>query len=364
MRVKLLILTLMMCMLQAWAGVCDEDTVQTAPHWKDQLRHLRISLDDTVTQYPRFIKTVLRSGRWVRQALYTYDTTYVESFDNTWRFTLKCNNWFDTYRGDLTDKKTTVTMASNITTKFGGHISYKGLGLGYMINLRDLFQGRRMANVRWDGSINTSRIAVEWYFTKDRNEINVHRLGDYGRYNWKSFKFDGLTRESYGAYVYYFFNHSRYCQSAGYGISRWQRKTASSFILGLHANHQNIKMDFSKIDPMLQEYLPDSVRTYQFVYRDYCALVGYGINWVPRYRWLVNVTAIPSIGVRHSFRTAIERDQWLFSGNLRLKFAVILNRDKWSYGFNLIHDGHWYLSRHNNFYSSSQDLNFSVSFRL
>ena len=363
MRRGLLILTLLLGMLQAWAQE-PVDTVLPERNWKDQLKGLHISLDDTITRYPKFINTVLKSGRWVRQALYTYDTTYVESFDNTWRFTIKCNNWFDTYRGHLTDQKMTVTMASNITSKFGGHVSYKGLGLGYMFNLRDAFTGHRMNNRRWDGSINTSRISVEWYYTKDRSEINVHRLGDYGKYSWKSVKFDGLSREAYGAYAYYFFNHRHYCQSAAYGISRRQLKTAGSFILGLHANKQNISMDFSKLEPVLQEYLPDSLRNYQFNYRDYCALVGYGFNWVPKYRWLFNVTAIPSIGLRHSYYTTIEKDQYLLSGNIRIKMALILNRDKWSYGLNFVSDGHWYFSKHNDFFNSSQDINVSVSFRL
>lgn len=363
MRRILIILTLLSGLFHAWAQE-PVDSMQNVNNWKDHLKSLRISLDDTITRYPKFIKTVLKSGRWVRQALYTYDSTYVEGFDNTWRFTVKCNNWFDTYRGHISDQHMSITMSSNITTKFGGHISYKGLGLGYMFNLRDAFTGRRMNNRRWDGSINTSRISVEWYYTKDRSDINIHRLGDYGKYNWQSYKFDGLTRKAYGAYAYYFFNHRHYCQSAAYGISRRQLKSAGSFILGLHANHQDISMNFDKLDPLLQDYLPDSLRLYRLTYRDYCFLVGYGFNWVPRYRWLVNITAIPSIGLRHSDPTSIEGNRYLLSSNIRLKLALVINRSKWSYGLNMISDGHWYRSRRNSFFNSSQDINLSVCFRL
>lgn len=340
------------------------DTVAQRPYWKDQIKHLRINLDDTLTQYPKFIKNALTAGRWVRQALYTYDSTYVEGFDNKWRFTLKCNNWFDAYRGHLTNKRMAITMSSYVTTKFGAHISYKGFGLGYMLNLKDVFTGRRLDNRRWDGSINTSRVAIEWYYTKDRSEVDIHRLGDFGKDKWQSYEFNGLERKAYGAYAYYFFNHRHFCQSAAYGMSRKQLRSAGSFILGLHANHQDISMDFDWMDDEMTAYLPDSIMDYRFTYRDYCVLVGYGFNWVPRHKWLINVTVIPSIGLRHSRPTSVEGDRLMLSTNVRIKLAMVLNRKKWSYGFNFVSDGHWYRSKVHSFFNSSQDINFAVCFRL
>ena len=379
MRRVLFILTLLLVQLQGWAmhpvDTIHTDTLPSAPlavgdvgaeerDWKEQIKHLRITLDDTITQYPKFIKTALKVGRWVRNTLYTYDTTYVEGFDNKWRFTLKCNNWFDAYSGRLTSNKMPVVMSSYVTTKFGAHISYKGFGLGYMLNLKDVFTGKRIKNRRWDGSINTSRVAVEWYYTKDVSNVDLHRLGDFGKNKWQSYEFQGLERESYGAYVYYFFNHPHYCQSAAYGISRLQLRSSGSFILGLHAHHQDINMDFNYMDDNMLNYLPDTIRAYRFSYRDYCVLVGYGYSWVPHRRWLINFTAIPSIGLRHAFPTSIEGDKYLLSTNIRFKIALVLNRDKWSYGFNFVSDGHWYRSSRNSFFNSSQDINFAVCFRI
>lgn len=340
------------------------DSIAPAKNWKDELRHLRININDTITHYPKFVKTVYKTARWVKQALYTYDTTYVEGFDNKWRFTLKCNNWFDTYTGHLTPHRMAIGMSSNITTKFGAHISYKGIGFGYMLNLKDVFTRRRLDNRRFDGSINTSRISVEWYYTKDRSDINIHRLGSFGKDRWRTYEFQGLSREAYGAYVYYFFNHSRYCQSAAYGISRHQRRSAGSFILGIHANHQDIDMDFDWLSEPMKAYLPDSLQDYRFTYRDYSVLVGYGYSWVPHPRWLINITAIPSLGLRHSHPTNVEGARYMLSTNIRVKLAVVLNRKKWSYGLNFVSDGHWYRSPNNSFFNSSQDINISVGFRL
>ena len=123
-------------------------------------------------------------------------------------------------------------------------------------------------------------------------------------------------------------------------------------------------MDFDMMAKHMQNYLPDSIRQYRFSYRDYCALVGYGFSWVPHRRWLINVTAIPSIGVRHAHPTSVEGDKWMLSTNIRFKIALVLNRKSWSYGFNFVSDGHWYRSNRNSFFNSSQDINFSVGFRL
>ena len=363
MRRLLFIWLTLMAFCSCW-GQEGTDSVVAEKNWKEEFKHLRIDYNDTVTRYPKFIKTAFKTSRWVKKTLYTYDTTYVEGFDNRWRFTLKCNNWFDAYSGHLTQNKMPVVMSSYVTTKFGAHVSYKGFGLGYMLNLKDVFTGKGINNRRWDGSINTSRISVEWYYTKDESNVDIHRLGDFGKDRWRSYEFEGLERKSYGAYIYYFFNHSHYCQSAAYGISRLQKRSAGSFILGLHAHHQDIVMDFDKMARHMQNYLPDSILQYRFSYRDYCALVGYGFSWVPHHRWLINVTAIPSIGLRHAHPTSIEGDKWMLSTNIRFKIALVLNRKKWSYGLNFVSDGHWYRSNRNSFFNSSQDINFSVGFRL
>ncbi len=363
MRHLLCILVAVLAVL-ACPGQAPPDTATQGKNWKEELKHLRININDTVTRYPKFVRMAYGTARWVVKALYTYDTAYVEGFGSKWRFMVKCNNWFDTYTGRLTQYHMPIGMSSNITTKFGAHISYKGIGLGYMLNLKDVFTGRRLDNRRLDGSINTSRIAVEWYYAKDRSDINIHRLGNYGKDRWRSYEFSGLIREAYGAYIYYFFNHSRYCQSAAYGISRHQRRSAGSFILGVHAGHQDIDMDFNLLEDRMKTYLPDTLYDYRFAYRDYSVLVGYGYSWVPHRRWLINVTALPSLGLRHSRPTNVEGDRWMLSTNFRIKIALVLNRKRWSYGLNLVSDGHWYRSRNNSFFNSSQDINFSVGFRL
>ena len=186
-RLMLILLTLVVVGMCWGQEQCD--TIAASKNWKDEIKRLHIDINDTITQYPKFIKTVYSTARWVKKALYTYDTAYVEGFDNKWRFTLKTNNWFDTYTGHLGDKKMSIGMSSNITTKFGAHISYKGIGLGYMLNLKDVFTGGRLDNRRWDGSINTSRISVEWYYTKDRSDINIHRLGSFGKNRWRTYTF-------------------------------------------------------------------------------------------------------------------------------------------------------------------------------
>ena len=138
MRHLLCILVAVLAVL-ACPGQAPPDTATQGKNWKEELKHLRININDTVTRYPKFVRMAYGTARWVVKALYTYDTAYVEGFGSKWRFMVKCNNWFDTYTGRLTQYHMPIGMSSNITTKFGAHISYKGIGLGYMLNLKDVF---------------------------------------------------------------------------------------------------------------------------------------------------------------------------------------------------------------------------------
>lgn len=349
-------------MFAVCSSAAGQDTI--VGNWKAEVKRGIININDTTNKYPKFLRTAFKTINWTKKALYTYDTTYVEGFDNRWKFTVKCNNWFDSYSGYLTADRYPVNMMSDVTTKFGAHVSFKGFGLGYMLNIHDLVRGNALKNKRFDGSINTSRISLEWYYNKNRNEVNIHRLGDYGKHRWMTYKFSGLTREDYGLYLYYIFNHRKFCQSAAYGFSRHQRRSAGSLMVGFHFNRQDISIDFDELDEVMQDYLPDEMRDFRFYYSDYCLLLGYGYNWVPNQKWLINFTAIPNVGLRKSLSSAIEGRKYMFSTNMRFKLAAVINRTKWFYGLNIISDNHWFYSNSKSFFSSSHDFNIAVGIRL
>jgi len=338
------------------------DTVRDTKYWRRALAHGKLDLHDKTIEYPKFLDFCIEVYRWGDHAFNYYDSTYVTGTGKNWKVMLKSNNWLDSYSGQLTSDHIRMQMNSDLTCNFGAQISFMALSLSYMVNLRDPLAGRQVKNTRWEFSFTSSRLALEAYFTKNnQNSVHLHRLG-----SWHGSKdFNGLTRESYGAYAYYFFNHKRYAQAAAYCFSKYQRRSAGSFLAGLHLSRQDITIDFSVLPTsFLRAKVPQDLRLCRFRYRDFCALIGYGYNWVFAKNWLLNITGIPSVGYRHSFANSVEGEKGLLSTNIRGKAALVYNRGSWFYGLHIISDGHWYHSRQHSLFNSCHDFNFTAGYRF
>ena len=339
------------------------DTTRDDGYWKRALMHGKLNLKDTTVSYPGLIHFGVKCYRWFDRYLNTYDTAYIVGTRTKWKFTVKESNWLDSYAGTLSSQRVPIMINSNVTCFFGVHGSYSGLGLGYTINLNDLITGRRIKNIRWEFNFNTSRVMFEGYYSKDVRESNLHHLGKF-RSVFKSVKFKGLSREYWGGYTYYIFNHMHYMQSAAYSFSRYQIRSSGSFIAGLHFSHQDFTMDFSKLDEELQNNLPDERRVYRFRYRDYSFLLGYGYNWAFRKRWLFNITALTGVGYRHSFPSSVEGKKDMLSLSFRVKSGLVLNRSKFFYGLQFISDGHLYHTNQYSFFNAIFNLNVITGFRF
>lgn len=335
--------------------------VRNKGYWKWALLHGKLNIHDESVQYPKVMGWGIQFIRWFDRTFNCYDTAYVVGTGKPFKIILKNNNWIDAYTGHLTEQHIFIHMNSTLTSNFGGSFSYKGLGLSYMFNLNDLLKGNSIHNARWEFSFTTSRIAADAYLIKDnRSSVYVHNLG-----KWHGTEeFWGLKRESYGVYAYWFFNNMRYSQSAAYGFSKIQRRSAGTLLVGLHLSRQNVSMDFDYLSDELKNLLPDQEYEYRFRYRDFCALAGYAYNWVFHPSWLFNITAIPSVGYRRTFPTSIEADRSQLSTNIRGKMALVFNHGLFFYGLHVICDGHWYHSSKHTFFNYYNNINLNVGCRF
>ena len=267
---------------------------------KLMLRH-GWSINDTTIIYPPAIDFGVKAYRWLNHALNYYDSAYVVNpgrGKKRFKVMLKNSNWLDFYSGHLGKWETPIQLNSDVTSLFGFHISGMGLSFTYMLNARDLLEGRFIHNRRLQFSFTTSRIFIEGYYRKnDQSSVHIHRLG-----KWiGSELFYGLKREGYGLDAYYIFNHTQYSQAAAYCFSKYQKRSAGSLMAGIYLSHQDVVMNLNLLDSALIPFLPDNVTDYRFRYRDFGAMIGYGYSWVFHHGWLFNVTAVPSVGYRHSF---------------------------------------------------------------
>ena len=341
------------------------DSVNDRDHWKRVVLRRGWSINDTTIRYPRVLDFGVRTYRWLNQAFNYYDTAYVVNPGKTsgkrWKIMLKNNNWLDFYSGHLSEWQTSVQLNSDVTSLFGFQICGMGLSFTYMINVRDLLAGRFIRNRRLQFSFTTSRIFVEAYYRKnDQSSVHLHRLG-----RWQGEElFNGLKREGYGLDAYYIFNHTHYSQAAAYCFSKYQKRSAGSLLSGIYLSHQDVVMDMSTLRPELKVYLPDEVTDYRFRYRDFGVMIGYGYSWVFHDGWLFNITVVPSIGYRHSFRNSIEGLKSLLSTNLNGRMALVRTAGNFFYALTFSHEGHWYQSLNHSFYNSYSNLDITAGFRF
>lgn len=341
------------------------DNEDAKDHWKRVIFRRGWSINDTTIKYPPVLDFGTKAYRWLNRALNYYDSAYVVNPGKTkgkkFKVMLKNSNWLDFYSGHLSRWETPVQLNSDVTSLFGFHISGMGLSFTYMINVRDLLAGRFIHNRRLQFSFTTSRIFVEGYYRKnDQSSVHLHRLG-----KWVGSKlFYGLKREGYGLDAYYIFNHTHYSQAAAYCFSKYQKRSAGSFMAGIYLSHQDVVMDMDELDKGMKSFLPDAETDYRFRYRDFGAMIGYGYSWVFHHGWLYNITVVPSLGYRHSFPNSIDGKKSLLSTNLNGRMALVRTAGNFFYALTFSHEGHWYTSVNHSFYNSYSNLEVTAGFRF
>ena len=341
------------------------DNEDAKDHWKRVIFRRGWSINDTTIKYPPVLDFGTKAYRWLNRALNYYDSAYVVNPGKTkgkkFKVMLKNSNWLDFYSGHLSRWETPVQLNSDVTSLFGFHISGMGLSFTYMINVRDLLAGRFIHNRRLQFSFTTSRIFVEGYYRKnDQSSVHLHRLG-----KWVGSElFYGLKREGYGLDAYYIFNHTHYSQAAAYCFSKYQKRSAGSFMAGIYLSHQDVVMDMDELDKGMKSFLPDAETDYRFRYRDFGAMIGYGYSWVFHHGWLYNITVVPSLGYRHSFPNSIDGKKSLLSTNLNGRMALVRTAGNFFYALTFSHEGHWYTSVNHSFYNSYSNLEVTAGFRF
>lgn len=333
--------------------------------WKLAALSGKLDLKDKTIKYPKFIKACIDVYNWGDRTFNSYDTTYVVGTGKRWKLMTKNDNWIDFYNLRLSDR-IHIGMSSDIAPNISASLSYMALSVSYMLNLDYVFGGQPVKHKRFDVNFSCSLIAFDGYYSKFTGNTNISRLGNYRNYNFfkSDYSFSGLTLDSYGLDVYYFFNNKKYSQGAAYSYSKYQKKSAGSFISGLTFSRQNVKMDFNTLPDDIVEEIPADKRYYHIYYNDYCIMLGYGYNWVFRKNWLFNITFIPCVGFNHSMNDTEERRKDMFSYNIKAKFALVYNHNRFFYSVNGKFDGHFYNSYKYKFFNSYTNLAFVAGFRF
>ena len=319
--------------------------------WTDRIKSHTFDISDTTIIYPKFLKFCVNTYNWGDRLLNTYDHDYVLPTGKKWKVLMRSSNWADSY--SMTLDKTHIRMLSDVYSNFGPSLSFMAVSLSYQANLNRLITHSPARQKRYDFNFSCALFWVNAYYSRNRDGTEIRQFGNYKTESgkrWFKYHFPQLQLKSYGIDAYYFFNHGRYYHGAAYNYSKIQRKSQGSIILGFSFSRQDISMDFTSLPQGMKDQLPaDTPLQYRINYNDYCIIAGYGYNWVFHPKWVWNLTAIPTIGYKHSLADSVEGRCELFSLNFKARTAMAYNLGNFFAGIFGSIDLNWYNDKNYSF---------------
>ena len=321
------------------------DTTRDNRYWWRAMKHGKVNFKDSTMGYPKFLMFCYKTYKWGDKAFNSYDSAYVKSTGKNWKLILKSNNWLDSYIGTpYEDVK--VIMNSNLVSNIGVSLSFMAVSLGYSISISNLIHGGKVSN-KVDFSFTCARFTADAYYWENKNDINVAYVDkslDNKRHEYRQ---SGISRKAMGLTAYYFFNNRRYAQAAAYCFSKYQKRSAGSFLAGISLQHFDVMFDPDNMPKEPQDFIPEESEIPRILYNDYCVLVGYGYNWVLGRKWLLNVTLTPYLGYRYNIKPQPYEKQSDFSLNIRGRIGAVYNHKNFFMGLQACGDHHRYKKQDN-----------------
>lgn len=303
------------------------DTIKSRG-WVRQLFDNGFHINDPGINYPRFARFLLKVYNWGDKAFNSYDPEYVVGTGKNWKAYLRSDNWLDGYLLQFPHNQL-VRIESEPHSDLGVSLCFMALSVSYTANTKTLFKHHPDEDrQRFNFNFTCSRFSANVHYSSVSGGTEITRFPGIEEVKKHPYKFDDVTTRSFYADAYYFFNHRRYSQAAAYCFSKYQLRSAGSWLAGFLFTRQNIVIDFSHLPEDMLEHLPSSEHLYHFHYKAYSLAGGYGYNWVLKPRtWLINITALPAIGYRHSYEdSSIEgTKRSMISANFRGMMSVVYN---------------------------------------
>lgn len=326
------------------------DTTRDKRYWWRAMKHGKINFKDSTMGYPKFVMFCYNTYMWGDRAFNSYDSAYVKPTGKNWKLFLKSNNWFDSYIGTpFKDMK--VIMNSHLVSNIGVTLSFMAVSLGYSVSISNLIHGGKVSN-KVDFSFTCARFTADAYYWENQNDINVYYVDKNADNERHKIRQSGVSRKAMGLTAYYFFNNRRYAQAAAYCFSKYQKRSAGSFLAGISMQHFDVKFDPEKMPEEAYDYIPMQAELPRILYNDYCVLVGYGYNWVLGPKWLLNFTLTPYLGYRYNIKPQPGERQSDFSLNIRARIGAVYNHKNFFMGFQAYGDHHRYKKHDSHLVSS------------
>ena len=291
---------------------------------------------------------------WGDKAFNSYDSAYVKGTGKNWKLILKSDNWLDSYIGkSFNDVKMVVN--SNIVSNIGVSLSFMAVSVGYTMSISNLIHGGKVSK-KLDFSFTCARFTADAYYWENQNDVNAIYTDKNIDDERHRFRTSGVSRKAMGLTAYYFFNNRRYAQAAAYCFSKYQKRSAGSWLAGISMQHFDVKFDLERINDEMRIFFPSQEATPRILYNDYCVLLGYGHNWVLGPNWLLNLTLTPYLGYRCNILPQPGQKKSDISISLRGRLGVVYNHNRFFLGLQGYADHHRFKSKDSRLVNSTLEF--------
>lgn len=341
----------------------------TAPltgNWVEQLIKVRFNINDPRINYPRFPNFCRNVYNWADRTFNSYDPAYVVGTGKNWKLYAKSFNWFNAYEfaADLFSKDR-VEIYSRVNSDLGFSLNFMAVSIGYTWNVNQWITGNKHPRKTFDFSFTCSRFSIDLISQTSSGNAIIRGFGDYDGGKRLNIPFENINQNTLSISGFYFFNNRRYSQSAAYNFSKYQLRSAGSWLAGFRFGHQQLHLDFSDLPDAMLSSLPELPRINSFDYKYYALAGGYAFNWVWPHHWLFNVTALPSVGYRRSLHRSSSRSiRDYVSLNGRLRLGLTYNHRALFLGVQGQVDGGFVLRAHYSLFNTTSSASAILGFRF
>lgn len=332
-------------------------------NWWYLLRKGKLDMKDTTIVYPRFVKFCVDVYNWADRFFNTYDPEYVVGTGYRWKARLVNENWTDSYALRFRNSDINMRMLSSLNVNIGAYIQYMAVSVGYSVDMQTVFKGKKTDHTRFETNFNCALFNFDLTYTHNTGTY-IRQFSGYNNNRLIRSDFPGVTMNNFGVSLYYFLNNKKYSQGAAYNFSKYQKKSAGSWMFGFAYNNLDISMDFNQLSPELRPYFNFPSDYLHLHYFSYCALFGYGFNWVWHPKWVFNITAMPSIGANHCYEDSSDGSGTQFALNIHGRTSLTFNHRTLFASVIGKLSGNWYISKNLSLFNAVEYFSVNVGFRF
>lgn len=283
--------------------------------WSDSLEYklvdsLNNEINNTTKKKNTLFKRVGKVLDGVTNFFMGCDTAYVTPQLYELTAQAELSYWHDYYRMSSSETGNTnhMTLQSGNPLILGGYVYWSIFGYGHSVNLEDLGNPYHTVGkgTRNYFMLNTARIVAEMYTFKSGHNARFTHISGVNFRKGDDREFTGLASKCFGIDAQYIFNHKKYSWPAAFGENAVQRRSQGSWKLGFSYNRINVKFDKTQLSAQIKSNIDSTLIFNNVGYNDYAISFGYGYNWVFARNCLLAISALPSLGYRHTNITDID----------------------------------------------------------